>query len=92
MLEISINNIPRWNKDVDLYWLFLLFILNTIQNFKLFQNLIFCVVLFYQASDQMEALMIGAVESKEKQNIWQNSLDQLHQTIRLMIKAQKDAR
>ena len=36
--------------------------------------------------------MIGSVETEEKQRMWQASLDQLHQTIRDMIKAQKDAR
>ena len=46
----------------------------------------------FKASDQQEALMVGKVETEQKRQAWQASLDQLHQTIREIIKAQKSAR
>ena len=36
--------------------------------------------------------MVGKVETEQKRQAWQASLDQLHQTIREIIKAQKSAR
>ena len=46
----------------------------------------------FKASDQQEALMVGKVETEQKRQAWQASLDQLHQTIREIIQAQKNAR
>ena len=40
----------------------------------------------------MEALMVGKIETDEKRRAWQNGLDQLHKTIRDIIKAQKTAK
>ena len=36
--------------------------------------------------------MVGKVETEQKRQAWQASLDQLHQTIREIIQAQKSAR
>ena len=36
--------------------------------------------------------MVGKVETEQKRQSWQASLDQLHQTIREIIQAQKSAR
>ena len=49
-------------------------------------------MLIFKASDQQEALMVGKVETEQKRQAWQASLDQLHQTIREIIQAQKIAR
>ena len=51
----------------------------------------FCIPIF-KASDQQEALMVGKVETEQKRQAWEASLDQLHQTIREIIQAQKNAR
>ena len=39
-----------------------------------------------------EALMVGKLETEEKRKAWQAGLDQLHETIKEIIKAQKKAR
>ena len=49
-------------------------------------------MLIFKASDQQEALMVGKVETEQKRQAWQASLDQLHQTIQEIIQAQKNAR
>ena len=36
--------------------------------------------------------MVGKVETEQKRQAWEASLDQLHQTIREIIQAQKNAR
>ena len=36
--------------------------------------------------------MVGKVETEQKRQVWEASLDQLHQTIREIIQAQKNAR
>ena len=36
--------------------------------------------------------MVGKVETEQKRQAWQASLDQLHQTIQEIIQAQKNAR
>ena len=36
--------------------------------------------------------MVGKVETEQKRQVWEASLDQLHHTIREIIQAQKNAR